>query len=74
VVEATTSPFSSPVFLLKNPAPLNAPKGYKDQFRTIADMRRVNLQIQPIFFGLPTAEQAIHKIGHSREEFFYGPG
>lgn len=25
IVEATTSPFSSPVFLLKKPAPLNAP-------------------------------------------------
>jgi hypothetical protein len=28
-------------------------------------MSRVNLQVQPIFFGLPTAEHAIHKIGHS---------
>jgi hypothetical protein len=33
-------------------------------------MRRVNLQIQPIFFGLPTAEHAIHKIGHSRAQYF----
>jgi hypothetical protein len=70
VVEPTTSPFSSPVFLLKKPAPPNAPKGYKDQYRAIADMRRVNLQIQPIFFGLPSAEHAIYKIGHSRAEFF----
>jgi hypothetical protein len=70
VDEPTTSPFSSPVFLLKKPAPPNAPKGYKDQYRAIADMRRVNLQIQPIFFGLPSAEHAIHKIGHSRAEFF----
>jgi hypothetical protein len=34
VVEPTTSPFSSPVFLLKKPAPPNAPKGYKDQYQS----------------------------------------
>jgi hypothetical protein len=70
VVESTTSAFSSPVFLLKKPAPPNAPKDYKPQFRAIYDLRRVNLQVQPIFFGLPTAEQAIHKIGHARANFF----
>jgi hypothetical protein len=66
VVESTTSAFSSPIFLLKKPVPPDAPKDYKVQYRPIADMRRVNLQIQPIFFGLPTAEHAIHKIGHPR--------
>jgi hypothetical protein len=70
VVESTTSAFSSPVFILKKPAPPNAPKDYKPQFRAICDLRRVNLQVQPIFFGLPTAEQAIHKIGHARAKFF----
>jgi hypothetical protein len=70
VVESTTSAFSSPVFLLKKPAPPNAPKDYKPQFRAICDLRRVNLQVQPIFFGLPTAELAIHKIGHARARFF----
>jgi hypothetical protein len=70
VVEPTTSSLSSPIFPLKKSVPPNAPKGYKDQYRAIADMRRVNLQIQPIFFGLPSVEHAIHKIGHSRAEFF----
>jgi hypothetical protein len=70
VVEPTTSAFFSPIFLLKKPAPPNAPKDYKPQFRAICDLRQVNLQVQPIFFGLPTAEQAIHKIGHARAQYF----
>jgi hypothetical protein len=70
VVESTTSAFSSPVFLLKKPAPPNAPKDYKPQFWAVCDMSRVNLQMQPIFFRLPTAEQAIHKIGHARAQYF----
>jgi hypothetical protein len=35
VVEATTSAFSSPIFLLKKPVPPNAPKDYKVQYRPV---------------------------------------
>jgi hypothetical protein len=53
ILEPTTSVYSSPIFLIKNPPP-NAVPSTRPSFRLICDFRGLNLHVADQFYVLPT--------------------
>jgi hypothetical protein len=66
ILEPSTSAYSSPVFLIKNPPAPNALPGTPPSFRLICDFRFLNAQVADQFYVLPTPDQLVSKSGREK--------
>jgi hypothetical protein len=72
ILEPSSSPYSSPIFLVRKPSPPDAPSqtGNGNNYRVISDFRQLNLRIAPVYHALPRVEDCMHKIGHSKATLY----
>lgn len=66
IIEVSNSPWNSPAFLVKKGG------GTPDnpQYRFIVDLRMLNKRIAPLFWPLPSVEDAIQQIGQQKANLF----
>jgi hypothetical protein len=76
ILEPSCSPYSSPVFLVREPSPPGAPSqtgsgtGNGNNFRIVTDLRQLNLRVAPVYHALPRVEDCLHKLGHSKATLY----
>ena len=68
ILEYSTAPYSRPVVLVRKRQDPYSP--LKDSYRMVADFRKINLKLAPLYHVLPVPQDAIFRIGQANALLF----